>query len=146
VAPHRSYFGRKDAQQAAVVARLVADLDLPGEVVVCPTSRDLDGLALSSRNRFLSPPERDRALAIPRALASARRLAAAGEADGAALEAHVAERARAAGVALDYAALRDPASFAPVERLVAPALLVVAGRVGTTRLLDNEWMSPGEAA
>jgi pantoate--beta-alanine ligase/2-amino-4-hydroxy-6-hydroxymethyldihydropteridine diphosphokinase len=142
VRPHRAYFGRKDAQQNAVLRRLVADLDLPGELVVCPTVRDADGLALSSRNRYLSPDERARALAIPRALEAARRRAASGESDAVALAREAFEALRAAGLEPDYAEVRDPATFRPVGRLEAPALLVVAARAGSTRLLDNEWLVP----
>jgi pantoate--beta-alanine ligase len=144
VRPDRSYFGRKDAQQAAVVSRLVADLDLPGEVVVCETVRDLDGLALSSRNRWLSADEREKARALPDALASARALAAGGERRASVLEAHVRGRLEAAGLVPDYVSLRDPDTFAPREALEGEALLVAAARAGTTRLLDNEWMTlPG---
>jgi pantoate--beta-alanine ligase len=124
----------------------VADLDLPGEVVVCPTVRDLDGLALSSRNRFLSAEDRERARAIPRALASARRLAAGGERTAAALERHVRDALGPSGLVPDYVAVRDPGTFAPVSVLGRPALLVVAARAGSTRLLDNEWVAPPEAA
>jgi pantoate--beta-alanine ligase len=146
VRPDRSYFGRKDAQQAAVVTRMVADLDLPGEVVVCETVRDVDGLALSSRNRYLSTDERARARALPDSLRSARALAARGERRAAALEEHVRGRLVSAGLAPDYVSLRDPETFQPRETLDREALLVVAARAGTTRLLDNEWMTPGDAS
>lgn len=144
--PDLAWFGRKDAQQVAVVRRMHADLDLPGAVVVAPTVRDVDGLALSSRNRYLTPDERGRALAIPRALDAARALAATGERRRDALVA--AARAVLDGardVATAYVELVDPARFAPVAALGdAPALMVVAAKVGTTRLLDNEWvLAPG---
>jgi pantoate--beta-alanine ligase len=149
--PDRTYFGRKDAQQVAVVRRLASDLDLPGEIVVGPTLRDLDGLALSSRNRYLSAADRARALAIPRALDAARGAAADGERSAAALVA----RARAvldsvAGVEIAYVEVVDSDRFAPVAALSAPsdsgespALMIVACKVGSTRLLDNEWMVIG---
>lgn len=147
--PDRAFFGRKDAQQVAVVRRMHADLDLPGAVVVAPTVRDADGLALSSRNRYLTPDERARALAIPRALDAARARAAAGERRRDALVA--AARAvldGAADVATAYVEVVDPARFVPLAELgAAPALLVVAAKVGTTRLLDNEWLlAPGDDA
>jgi pantoate--beta-alanine ligase len=142
VRPDRSYFGRKDAQQAAVVRRLVADLDLPGEVVVCETVRDVDGLALSSRNRFLSEAERARARALPEALRSARGLAARGERRGEALEGHVRTRLEAAGLAPDYVSLRDADTFEPRATLDETLLLVAAARAGATRLLDNEGLTP----
>jgi pantoate--beta-alanine ligase len=140
--PDRSFFGRKDAQQCAVVRRLVRDLDLPGEVVAAPTVRDVDGLALSSRNRFLSPEDRERALAIPASLFEARLAAASGERRASAL----AEVARGvlsrASIAPDYLVLVDPDSFAEADALEGrPALLVVAAKVGSVRLLDNAWVA-----
>jgi pantoate--beta-alanine ligase len=144
VRPDRSYYGQKDAQQVAVLRRVFRDLGLPGTIVVGPTVRDLDGLALSSRNRYLSPAERATALAIPRALAAASDAAARGvrDADG------LVAAARAVldptpGLAPDYVAVVDPDSFEPVAHVApgAPALMVVAARVGRTRLLDNEWMA-----
>ena len=147
--PDRAWFGRKDAQQVAVVRRMHADLDLPGTVVVAPTVRDVDGLALSSRNRYLTPDERARALAIPRALDAARALAATGERRRDALVAAARAVLDAAhDVAPAYVEVVDPARFAPLAALgETPALLVIAAKVGTTRLLDNEWLlAPGGAA
>ncbi|MFO0933258.1 MAG: pantoate--beta-alanine ligase [Planctomycetota bacterium] len=147
--PDRAWFGRKDAQQVAVVRRMHADLDLPGTVVVAPTVRDVDGLALSSRNRYLSPDERARALAIPRALDAARARAASGERRRDALVAAAREVLDAAeGVATAYVEVVDPARFVPLASLGdAPALMVVAAKVGATRLLDNEWiLAPGAGA
>ncbi len=145
VRPHRTWFGRKDAQQVAVVRRMAADLDLPGEVLVSPTVRDLDGLALSSRNRFLSADDRRRALALPRALASARDACARGERQAAALERLArASLAQTQGVEVSYVGVVDPDAFAPLQLLDGrPALMVAAVRVGSTRLLDNEWMTLG---
>jgi len=143
VRPDLAWFGRKDAQQVAVVRRMHADLDLPGTIVVAPTVRDVDGLALSSRNRYLTPDERARALAIPRALDAARACAAAGERRRDALVA--AARAvldAARDVAVAYVEVVDPARFVAVEEVgPGPALMVVAAKVGTTRLLDNEWIA-----
>jgi pantoate--beta-alanine ligase len=140
--PARSYFGRKDGQQCAVVRRLAADLGLPGAIVVGPTVRDLDGLALSSRNRYLSPEERGRAVAVPRALAAARDAAAAGERDGARLEGVARGVLEGEGrLEVGYAAVVDPDSFEHVRRVTdRPLLMVVAARCGLVRLLDNEWM------
>jgi pantoate--beta-alanine ligase len=146
--PDRAWFGRKDAQQVAVVRRMHADLDLPGTVVVAPTVRDVDGLALSSRNRYLTPDERAR-VAIPRALDAARALAATGERRRDALVAAARAVLDAAhDVAPAYVEVVDPARFAPLAALgETPALLVIAAKVGTTRLLDNEWLlAPGGAA
>ena len=142
VRPARTYFGRKDAQQVALVRRLAADLDLPGEIVVAPTVDDLDGLALSSRNRYLAPEERARARALPRALAAARDAAASGTTASAALLEVAAGVLAASSLVADYLEVVDAATFESVSS-VAPraALLVAAVRVGTTRLLDNEWLA-----
>ncbi|MCC7139635.1 MAG: pantoate--beta-alanine ligase [Planctomycetes bacterium] len=144
--PDRAYFGRKDAQQVAVVRRLHRDLDLPGRVVVAPTVRDVDGLALSSRNRYLSADERARALALPRALGAARAAAAAGERRVSALVGVAGSvLAQAPGVVPSYVDVVDPDAFAPLAELgEAPALMVATVKVGTTRLLDNEWMTVGD--
>jgi len=138
VRPDVAVFGEKDAQQLAVVRALVRDLHLPVEIVPGPIVREPDGLAMSSRNAYLSPDERRRALVLHRALDEARLRIAAGERDAAALLAGV-RRAIAAepGVELDYAAVVDPLSFAPLERLAGEVVLPVAARVGATRLLDN---------
>jgi pantoate--beta-alanine ligase len=122
--PDRAYFGQKDAQQVAVLRRLVRDLDVPVELRVLPTVREPDGLALSSRNARLSPEERSRALALSRALRVARERG---------LE---AARAELDDVDVDYLDAVDPDTFTPVAT-GAPALVVVAARVGDTRLIDN---------
>ena len=139
----QAFFGRKDAQQAAVIRRLVRDLDLPTEVVVAPTVRDLDGLALSSRNRYLSPGQRTVALGLPAALDRGRRAAAGGEREASRiLGAVLARLAADPGRTVEYVGLVDAEGYRPVERLGdAPALLVAAVRVGTTRLLDNAWVA-----
>jgi pantoate--beta-alanine ligase len=137
VAPRRAYFGRKDFQQCAVVRRLVADLDLPVEVVVCETVRDRDGLALSSRNALLSPDDRRRALALVAGLQAAERVFDAGERDPEALEG----AARAAveqtlRLPPDYAAVVDD-ELAPSNVARAGDTLLIAARVGRVRLIDN---------
>jgi pantoate--beta-alanine ligase len=142
VGPDVAYFGQKDAQQVAVIRRLVADLDLPVAIEVCPTVREPDGLAMSSRNARLSPKERARAGALFQALAAAEELAGEGERSGDALLAHARAAMRAFEVQPDYLSLVDPATFEPVERLEGSALLAVAARVGDTRLIDNVILEP----
>lgn len=137
VAPDRAYFGQKDAQQVAVVKRLAADLDLGVEVRVGPTVREPDGLALSSRNAYLSPDERKAAVALSAALRRAAEAWAAGEREPSRLRAHMAELlAGEPLVRLDYAEIVDPATFRPPGRLA-----VVAAFVGKTRLIDNHDLS-----
>jgi pantoate--beta-alanine ligase len=142
VAPDAAYFGQKDAQQVAVVKRLVRNLDLPARIEVLPTVRDADGVALSSRNQLLSATERERARALSRGLRNAAALVADGERDADALtEAARAELAGAA-VTAEYVALVDPESFEPLTRLDGPAVLAVAARVGAVRLIDNVPLEP----
>lgn len=131
----RAYFGRKDAQQLVTVTRMAADLSMPVEVVPVPIIREQDGLALSSRNVFLSEEERTRALAISGSLMEAADAVERGERSSRVLEAIV--RAGLAGLEIDYVALADAATARSVETLVADAFLAVAARVGTTRLIDN---------
>ena len=136
VGPDRAYFGQKDAQQAAVIRRMVRDLEIPVELVVSPTVREPDGLAMSSRNAHLSPAERRRAVALYRSLRAAERAVDDGERDADA----VVEAARRELTEVDpeYFELVDPDSFAPVRgRIDGDVLAVVAARVGTTRLIDN---------
>jgi len=135
--PDVAYFGQKDAQQAAVIRRLVRDLDIPVRIAVQPTVREPDGLALSSRNVHLKGTDRERALALRRALDAAAETVAAGERDP-----HAVERAgRAAmarlGVEAEYVALVRPDDLRPVERVDGDVLVAVAARVGPTRLIDN---------
>jgi pantoate--beta-alanine ligase len=135
VAPERAYFGRKDAQQLAVVRRLVADLDLPVEIVAVDTAREPDGLARSSRNVYLSAAQRADAAGLHRALVAGR--AAAADGAGAVVAAVTAEL-QTAGLAIDYVAVVDPDSFAPTSDALRPNDLIVAAvRLGETRLLDN---------
>jgi pantoate--beta-alanine ligase len=137
VAPDVAYFGQKDAQQALVVAKLVRDLDLPVRIAVCPTVRDAEGLALSSRNAYLEPPERRRALALNRALRAAERLAEEGEASAAAVLGAARAELDAAGIEPEYLELRSTSDLSPVERVNGSALLALAARVGRARLIDN---------
>ena len=143
VMPDRAYFGAKDAQQVAVIRRLVADLGLPVQVVVCPISRDPDGLARSSRNTRLSADERARALAIPRSLEAVTDARARGTVDPEALCAVAVATLAAAGIHPEYVAFVDPGTFLPVERIEGPVLVAIAARVGSVRLIDNTVVDPG---
>ncbi len=135
----RAYFGRKDAQQLATVTRMAADLSIPIEVVPVSIVREQDGLALSSRNVFLSLDERRRALGISTGLMAAADAAEGGERDGLQLESIV--RARLDGVLIDYVALAGALSARRVDNLEEDAVLAVAARVGETRLIDNVFLT-----
>jgi pantoate--beta-alanine ligase len=141
VGPDVAYFGQKDAQQAVVIRRMVRDLDFPVRIEVMPTIREPDGLAMSSRNAYQEPADRERATALSRALAAAERGARAGSlADG--LEAARAELA-AAGVEPEYLEARDAETLQPVEQFGERSVLVaVAARVGSARLIDNVLIGP----
>jgi pantoate--beta-alanine ligase len=142
VRPDRAYFGRKDYQQSLVVRRMVVDLDLPIHIEVCPTVRDADGLAMSSRNRYLSAEERRRALAIPASLQLARQLADERATDVAAIVARMTSMLEDAQLQIEYVAIVDRDTLEPANTLTGPALAAVAARVGTTRLIDNELLGP----
>jgi pantoate--beta-alanine ligase len=137
VHPDIACFGEKDWQQLAIIRRLVADLDLGVEIVGVPTVRDADGLALSSRNAYLSPGQREEALALPRALREAAQAIADGQ-DIALSLAEAADAIIAGGFdSVDYVELRDAASLKRIESLDGPARLLAAARIGGTRLIDN---------
>jgi pantoate--beta-alanine ligase len=141
--PCRAYFGAKDAQQVAVIRRMVRDLDLPAEVVACPTIREDDGLALSSRNSYLSPEERRAAVCLYEALARAAWLAQGGETDAHVLRAEMAKRIGMEPLArIDYVAVVDEDTFEEVDRLRGPARALVAARFGRARLIDNLALEP----
>ncbi len=142
VGPDVAYFGQKDAQQALVIRRLVRDLDIPVRIEVCPTIREPDGLALSSRNAHLSPDDRARAAALHRALDAVRQAVAAGERDPAAARAHALAALKAAQIEPEYFELVSNHTLAPVERIDGDVLAVVAARVGATRLIDNQLIQP----
>lgn len=147
VQPDIAYFGQKDAQQVAVIRRLVRDLDMPVEIDVCPTVREPDGLALSSRNTRLLGDQRRRALALPRALAAARGAVTSGERDAGAITAAALEAMSAAGVEPEYLQVVSPGTFTPVPRVDGePVLVAVAARVGDVRLIDNELLNPNPSA
>lgn len=144
VEPDTLILGQKDAQQAAVVGAMMRDLDLPARLAVAPIVRERDGLAMSSRNAYLSPEERLRAAGFPRALAAAAALARGGARDARRLEREVKRvlRLHAKPDAIDYVALVDPRTLQPVARLERRALLLAAIRVGRTRLIDNRFLTP----
>jgi pantoate--beta-alanine ligase len=143
VGPSRAYFGQKDAQQLAVVRRMVDDLAFPNQVVACPTVREPDGLAVSSRNAYLSATERRRATALHRALEAGLAAFRAGRRDPAAVEAAARDLLEdLPGVEPDYVALVDPATFEPVKQAEAGQVLATAARVGRTRLIDNVILQP----
>jgi len=143
VRPDVAYFGQKDYQQALVIRRMVEDLNLPIAIRVCPIVREPDGLAMSSRNAYLSPAERQRALVLWRSLCLASDLVAQGERD----TALVAERMRevilsAEGARIDYVALVDPDTLDPVDVIRSRTLVALAVHIGRTRLIDNRLLEP----
>lgn len=142
VGPDVAFFGAKDAQQVAVVRRMVADLDLPVEIEVLPTVREPDGLAMSSRNVRLGPDDRRRAPALHRGLSAARDAVAAGLRDPVAVAAVVERVLAGEGLTAEYIAVVDPGSFAPVTSVDRPALVALAVRVGPVRLIDNMVVTP----
>ena len=143
VQPRMAFFGRKDAQQARVLQQMARDLNLDAEIVVCPIVREADGLAMSSRNAYLSAAERSAALVLSRSLERAKREIENGERDvvrlAAALRGVIAgER----GVDLDYAEIVDADTLEPAMTLRKPAYILLAAKVGTTRLIDNAFVEP----
>jgi pantoate--beta-alanine ligase len=135
--PHVALFGEKDWQQLQVLRRMAIDLDTGVEVVGMPIVREADGLAMSSRNAYLSAEERGRAAAISRALAEAQRRAGQGERDPAALSRGIRAALQAAGMRIDYVELADPVTLRPVERAVPGTRALLAAFLGPTRLIDN---------
>ncbi|HEY7633253.1 MAG TPA: pantoate--beta-alanine ligase [Thermoleophilaceae bacterium] len=135
--PERAYFGQKDAQQVLVIRRLVRDLDIPVEIRVCPTVREDSGLALSSRNAYLSDEERERAAWISRALRAAEQAVSTGERDADKVLAAARAELDAVQIEPEYLELRSIEDLSPVERVNGSTLLAVAARVGRARLIDN---------
>jgi len=133
-----AYFGQKDCQQSVVIRRMAEDLDLPIRVVVCPTVRDSHGLALSSRNAYMSPGEREQALAISRSLRVAAELIAGGERSGDVVRQRMRQVLIDARITqIDYVALVDGDSLVEVGEIAGPVVALVAAHVGKTRLIDN---------
>jgi len=144
VEPDVALFGRKDIQQAVLVRQMVRDLDWPLEVVVVPTVREPDGLALSSRNAYLAPAERRQAVGLSAALGAAHDAFVAGERQAAALDALVRRRIDAEpALALEYLAIVEPRTLTPVATVDATTVVALAARLGRTRLIDNIILGEG---
>jgi pantoate--beta-alanine ligase len=137
VLPDKAYFGQKDAQQVAVICRMVADLNFPMEVVVCPTVREADGLAMSSRNRYLSPEHRKQAVCLYQALCRCKALAEQGVVSTGRLIEQMNQIVTKAGAKADYISIVDARTLGPIDFLTADTLVALACRVGQTRLIDN---------
>lgn len=138
VGPDVAFFGQKDAQQATVIRRMVADLNMPLEIVVCPTFRQSDGLAVSSRNQYLSEQQREDATAIYKALQEGRRMIEAGATDAVPVRERIeAVIQRVPAMEIEYVSLVDPETLQPIERLDGAVLIAVAARLGPARLIDN---------
>jgi pantoate--beta-alanine ligase len=147
VLPDRAYFGQKDAQQLAIIRRMVRDLDLPVTIVPCPTVREPDGLAMSSRNAYLSPDDRQHARALYRALCDAREQIKNGSRAAQPLidrMHHIVAEGRPSGI--DYISIVDPETLQPVAQITGPVLVALAARFGPTRLIDNLTIDPGVPA
>ncbi|MPZ50743.1 MAG: pantoate--beta-alanine ligase [Dehalococcoidia bacterium] len=138
VQPHRAYFGRKDAQQLVVIRTMVRDLDVPVEIVAAPTIREPDGLALSSRNTYLSPEQRQAATILSQALSLAEEMWTRGVRDAEAVRSRLRELIEAEELAqIDYVSVADPETLQELERIHGRALVSMAVRIGRTRLIDN---------
>src|SRR3954452_23808478 len=141
VGPDAAYFGQKDAQQALVIHKLVADLNMPVRIEVCPTIREADGLAMSSRNAYLSDEERIRATGLSRALRAAEAAVGRGEVEAAAVIGAARQELDEAGIDPEYLELRSASDLTPTERVNGSTLLAVAARVGRARLIDNTMLN-----
>ncbi len=145
IEPDVAFFGQKDAAQSAVIRRMVSDLNFPVEIVICPIVREPDGLAMSSRNAYLNPDERQRALALHRSLNRVEDEFRAGERSAARLIAAATKVfAPEPQIRLDYFEIVDPDTLDPVEQIERPALVAVAAYVGSTRLIDNRILNRKE--
>jgi pantoate--beta-alanine ligase len=143
IAPDFAFFGQKDAAQVAVIRRMVRDLNMPVQIEVCPIIREPDGLALSSRNAYLSPEERRNALALFRSLVRVKELFGKGERQSSVLAAAGrSELSASPGVRLDYLEIVDPDELTPVSEIAVRTLVAVAAFVGKTRLIDNILLAP----
>jgi pantoate--beta-alanine ligase len=145
IEPDVAFFGQKDAAQSAVIRRMVSDLNFSVEIVICPIVREPDGLAMSSRNAYLNPDERQRALALHRSLNRVENEFRAGERSAARLiDAATKVFAPEPQIRLDYFEIVDPNTLDPVEQIERPALVAVAAYVGSTRLIDNRMLNRKE--
>jgi pantoate--beta-alanine ligase len=142
VQPDTAFFGQKDAAQLSVIRRMTHDLRFPVEIIACPIVRERDGLAMSSRNVYLNPDERKRALVLHRALEAAESVFNSGQTDAAQITGAARSQFDRERIAPDYIELLDPDTLEPVSRVTKPTLLAVAAKVGTTRLLDNTILIP----
>lgn len=142
VRPDVAYFGEKDFQQLQVIRRMTRDLDLGIEIVGCETVREPDGLAMSSRNTYLDPTARARAVALSRALGAARELVAGGTRDTGPILARMEAILKDNSLSIDYVTIVDPATLEPIDRLVGPARALIAVFVGRIRLIDNARLEP----
>jgi pantoate--beta-alanine ligase len=143
IAPDAAFFGQKDAAQVAIIRRMVRDLNFPVEIVVCPIMREPDGLAMSSRNAYLNPDERQRALVLQRSLQLVEKEFRVGERAAARLVAGAKQViADESQVRLDYFEIVDPDTLDPCDQISGPALVAVAAYVGSTRLIDNTVLNP----
>jgi pantoate--beta-alanine ligase len=135
---HVAYFGQKDYQQCLVVRHMVADLNVPMEIRMCPIVREADGLAMSSRNRYLTETERQQAVALSQSLFAGRDMIERGECDAGHVRDHMRTRLTQAGIdRVDYVAVAEQETLEEVERITSPAVLLIAAHVGQTRLIDN---------
>lgn len=137
VRPDVAFFGAKDYQQQLILRRMVRDLDVPVEIVTCPTVREPDGLAMSSRNRYLDPEQREQARSISAALFAARDRLRTGEGDLDAVRSEMRRTIEAAGLSIDYATAADPETLEELRAPQAKMVLLVAARLGNVRLIDN---------
>jgi pantoate--beta-alanine ligase len=137
-----AYFGQKDFQQLRVVEQLARDLNLRTKIRACPTTRDPDGLALSSRNRYLTPAEREQGLSLSRGLGIVAEMTARGETNVSELEGALRDTLQAAGLQPDYASVVDRETLQPIAQLNRPAVALVAAKIGNTRLIDNVLLEP----
>jgi pantoate--beta-alanine ligase len=145
VQPDRAFLGQKDAQQARIIQQIVRDLDVPTAIVVVPTVREEDGVAMSSRNRYLDAADRGKATVLVQALREVRARFAAGERDGRILRTLLTDRIAATpGAKLDYAEIVDADSFQPIEQIAGAAVAALAVKFGATRLIDNIDLNPGK--
>jgi pantoate--beta-alanine ligase len=147
VSPDLAYFGQKDAAQVAVLRAMVQDLNFPVNLIVCPTVRDADGLALSSRNQYLSPEERTQALALSRSLVTATTQATKGLHNAAQLKSAILQHLQSTpALKIDYVEIVDPTTLEPIADLQTGALIAIAVWIGKTRLIDNALLRPSQAS
>jgi pantoate--beta-alanine ligase len=144
IQPQVTCFGQKDFQQLRVLSAMTAALDWPIQIVACPTIRDPDGMAMSSRNQYLSAAERQRGLAISKALFAAQDLVKGGVRQASRLVTQAQHLLLAQHLLIDYIAAVDPLTLKPVEMITGPTVLAIAVRVGSTRLIDNVTVEPAE--